>query len=302
MFLTLKRIFLTGWRNFTRDGGPSFATIFIILIPVFLISFLFVFKDISQVLVSFVEDKAEISVYFKENTKDEDILYLKGELSKIPEVKEVRFIPKEQALQNFIQRHSQNPTLMEALREIGKNPFLPSLSIKAQQLDQYQRIIDFFESSNFRDEIEKIDYYERRPIIEKIFSLTRRVRKISFILFGLMVILALLISFNTIRLSIIKQKEEIKIQKLVGASNWFIRGPFFVQGLISGILSSLICFLIFGLGFYFLEKRMENFLPEFHPFLYFEEKALVLFLIQFLTGILIGVFSSFLAIGKYLKV
>ncbi len=302
MFLTLKRIILAGWRNFIRDGGPSLATIFIILIPVGLISSILIFKEANKVLISSLQEKADFSVYFKENTKEEEILYLKGELSKIPEVKQVKYISKEEAFQNFIKRHGENKTLMEALREIGKNPFFASLNVKAWQANQYEEISKFFENSNFKDAIEKIDYYERKPLIDKIFSLTSNITKAGITLFVLMSVLALLITFNTIRLSILKQKEEIRIQKLVGASNWFIRGPFFVQGAISGILSAVICLLIFGLLFYFLDPRLKIFFPEFPLFLYFKAKIWILFLTQLLIGVIIGVSSSLLAIRKYLQV
>ena len=302
MLLTLKRIFLVGWRNFIRDGGPSIATIFVILIPVALISSLLIFKEANKVLISTLQEKADISVYFKEEAKEEEILYLKDELSKIPEVKEITYISKEEALQNFIQRHGEDPVLMEALREVGKNPFFASLNVKAWQASQYETISNFFNNSNFKDRIEKIDYYQRKSLIENIFSLTSNINKAGLSLFILMSILALLITFNTIRLSIIKQKEEIRIQKLVGASNWFIRGPFFVQGAISGILSAIICILIFGLVIYFLDPRLKNFFPELPLFLYFKTKIWVLFLIQLLIGTIIGIISSLLAIRKYLEV
>jgi len=302
IFLTLKRIFLAGWRNFLRDGGPSIATIFVILIPVALLSSLLIFKEANRVLISTLQEKADVSVYFKVETKEEEILYLKDELSKIPEVKEIKYISKEEALQNFIQRHGENQTLMEALREVGKNPFFASLSIKAWQASQYETISKFFDNSNFKDQIEKIDYYERKSLIENIFTLTSNINKAGITLFILMSILALLITFNTIRLSIIKQREEIRIQKLVGASNWFIRGPFFVQGAISGVLSALICILFFALLFYFLDPRLKNFFPEFPLLLYFKTQIWVLFLIQLLIGTTIGTISSLLAIRKYLEV
>ena len=301
MFLTLKRIILAGWRNFIRDGGPSLATIFIILIPVALLSSLLILKEAKRALIFSLQEKADFSVYFKEEAKEEEILYLKEEISKLPEVRQVKYISKEEALQNFIQKHGQNPSLMEALREVGKNPFFASLTIKAGEASQYEAILKFFENSHLKDSIAKIDYYEKKPLIEKIFSLTSNINKVGLIFFVLMSFLALLMTFNTIRLSIIKQKEEIKIQKLVGASNWFIRGPFFVQGIISGFLAGIICFLIFGLVSYFLDPKIKFFFPEFNLLLYFKSKILILLLIQIALGILIGVNSSLLAIRKYLK-
>lgn len=302
MLLTLKRIFSSGWRNFLRDGGPSIATVFVILIPVALISSLLIFKEADRIFVSTLQEKADISVYFKEDTKEEQILYLKDELSKIPEVKEIKYTSKEEALQKFIQRHGEDPNLMESLREVGKNPFFASLNIQAWQASQYEVISSFLEDSNFKDMIGKIDYSQRKSLIERIFSLTSTINKVGLILFVFMSILALLITFNTIRLSILNQREEIRVQKLVGASNWFIRGPFFVQGAISGILAAIICISLSALIFYFIDPGLQSFFPEFPLFNYFKNKFWVLLSIQLLTGIAIGTISSSLAIRKYLEV
>ncbi|KPJ56978.1 hypothetical protein AMJ49_02960 [Parcubacteria bacterium DG_74_2] len=302
MLLTLKRIFSSGWRNFLRDGGPSIATVFVILIPVALISSLLIFKEADRIFVSTLQEKADISVYFKEDTKEEQILYLKDELSKIPEVKEIKYTSKEEALQKFIQRHGEDPNLMESLREVGKNPFFASLNIQAWQASQYEVISSFLEDSNFKDAISKIDYSQRKSLIERIFSLTSTINKVGLILFLFMSILALLITFNTIRLSILNQREEIRVQKLVGASNWFIRGPFFVQGAISGILAAIICISLSALIFYLIDPGLQNFFPEFPLFNYFKNKFWVLLSIQLLTGIGIGTISSSLAIRKYLEV
>lgn len=300
--VTLKRVFVSGFKNLIRDGGPSMATIFIILIPVALISSLLILREANRVFIQTLQEKADVSVYFKEETKEEQIFSLKDEISKIPEVKEVKYFSKEQALQKFIERHGENPVLMEALREVGKNPFLASLAIVATKPEHYPKILNFLENSVFKDEIEKVDYFERKPLIEKIFSIAATANKVGISLFILMSILALLITFNTIRLSILNQSEEIKIQKLVGASNWFIRGPFFVQGAISGILAALISILLFALVFHFLDPKLQRFFPEFPLFDYFKNNFWQFFSIQILIGILIGTISSSLAIRKYLKV
>jgi cell division transport system permease protein len=302
MLVTLKRIFISGFKNLIRDGGPSIATCFIILIPVALISSFLILKEANRIFIQTLQERADISVYFKIKTEEEQILSLKDEISKIPEVKEVKYVSREEALQKFIEKHGENPALMEALREVGKNPFFASLAILAQKPDYYPKVLNFLENSIFKDEIEKIDYFDRKPLIERIFSITSTFNKIGISLFILTSILALLVTFNTIRLSILNQSEEIKIQKLVGASNWFVRGPFFVQGAISGILAAIICISLFALVFYFIDPKLQIFFPEFQLFDYFKENFWKLFLNQILIGILIGTISSFFAIKKHLEV
>lgn len=302
MFIALKRIFRLGWQNLFRDGGPTVATILVLSIPVALISSLLILKEANKVLISNIQEKADISIYFKEDASENDISKLEEEISKVPEVKEVKYISKEEALQRFKERHKDNPVLIEAIEEVGGNPFLASLNIKAFEASQYEAISGFLEKSEFKEIIGKVDYYQRKPLIDRIFSLTLVIEKTGISLFILMALVAVLVTFNTVRLSIFNQKEEIKIQKLVGASNWFVRGPFLVQGAISGILAALVSLSIFALGCWFLSPKIESFFfPEFNLFNYFKVNLLILFSIQLLVGISLGIVSSFIAIRKHLK-
>lgn len=302
MLITFKRILKLGWLNFTRDGVISVATIFILVMAIFLGSTLFLLKEVSQFLILALKEKIDISVYFKENSSQEDILKAKEEISKIPEVKKVEYISREMAFQNFVERHKDEPFLMEALKEVGGNPFLAALNIKASEVGQYEKIVQFLKNPSFEDLIEKIDYHQRKPIIERLFSLTSFGQKTGIFLSFTLMILAILVTFNTIRLAILNLAEEIKIQRIVGASNWFIRGPFLVQGAISGIFAALISFLIFNLVFWILTPKIEILFPGLNLFNLLTKNLKFLIPLQIFTGIGLGVISSLIAIRKYLKV
>jgi len=302
MFTLIKRILKSGWLSFSRDGGLAAATCFIVLIPIFLATSLFLLKDVSQFLISTIQEKADISVYFKESASEEDILKVEEEISKIPEVKNVKYVSKEEALESFVQRHKDEPVLMESLEEVGGNPFLAALNIKAFQANQYQAVANFFEAGTFENLIEKVDYYQRKPVIERIFALTSGMEKAGWISAIVLAIVAILVAFNTIRLAILNQKEEIKVQRLVGASNWFIRGPFLVQGAISGTLAAIICLLIFTLICWFLSPKIEILFSGLNIWRYFTSNFFTIILIQLVTGIGLGVISSTIAIRKYLRV
>lgn len=302
MFTLIKRIFKSGWLSFSRDGGLAAATCLIMLIPIFLVTSLFLLKDVSQFLISTVQEKADISVYFKESASEKDILKVEEEISKIPEVKNVKYVSKEEALESFVQRHKDDPILMESLEEVGGNPFLAALNIKAFQAQQYQAVANFFETGTFENLIEKVDYYQRKPVIERIFALTSGMEKAGWIIAIVLAIVAILVAFNTIRLAILNQKEEIKVQRLVGASNWFIRGPFLVQGTISGIFATIICLLIFTLICWFLSPKIEIVFSGLNIWRYFTGNFFTIVLIQLVAGIGLGVISSTIAIRKYLKV
>jgi len=305
MFTSIKRIFKSGWQSFSRDGDIAAANIFIMTMTILLATSLFLFKNISQILISAIREKADISVYFKTAAQEEDILNIQEELSKIPEVKDVEYVSKEKALEDFIQRHKDNQVLMGSLEEVGGNPFLAALNVRAFEASQYQAVVNFLDATLepvYQNLIEKVDYYQRKPVIERIFALTSGAGKVGIFLSIVLAIVAILVAFNTIRLAILNQAEEIKIQRLVGASNWFIRGPFLVQGAISGIISTLISLLIFALICWFLGPKIEFLFSGLNVWKFFTGNFFTIILIQLSTGILLGAISSSIAIRKYLKV
>jgi cell division transport system permease protein len=302
MFTSIRRIIRLGWQTFFRDGEIAVATIFILFLSVILMSSLFLFKDIGQFLISSIQDKVDISIYFKENTVEDEIFNIKEVITEFPEVKEVGYISSEEALEDFLSRHAKDPVLIESIDEVGKNPFLASLNITAWDPSQYERISSFLERAGFEDVIEKIDYYQRAPMIEKIASLNSTITKAGISFSIILIIVAIAVTFNTIRLSIYNSREEIKIQRLVGASNWFIRGPFLVQGAFCGFFAALISALVFAGFCWFLTPRITNFFFDIDLYGLFLENFQTLLIIQFVTGIGLGMISSVFAVRKYLEV
>lgn len=302
MFTSLKRIIRSSLISFKRQGTLTFATIFIMVMTISLIGFLFLFHQISQFLITQIQEKADFSIYFKQGVSEEDILKVKEEISKIPEVKNVAYVSHSEATKKLLERH---PELKESVRETEGILNLASLNISAWNASQYQAIADFLDEASktsFKNLIAKIDYPQRELIIEKIFKLTSGINRFLISLSLILGVVAVLVAFNQIRLAIYNLRREIAIQRLVGASNWFIRGPFLVQGIISGILATLISLLIFILVCWTLNPKIAVLFPELNIFQLFLNNFWNLVLIQLGTGIGLGVISSLIAIRKYLKV
>jgi len=299
MITQFKRTIKYGFKTITRDGEIFLTSVSILFIAISLISFLFIFRKTSQFLIFSLKEKADVSVYFKEEAPEDEILKIKEEISKNPEFK-VDFVSKEEALKEFERRHQRNPILMEALKEIGENPFLASLSIKAKEPSQYEEL--FFYLKEKEEIIEKIDYLERKPLIERIFSLSTNLEKGGILVSLILILISVFVVFNTTRLSIINFKEEISVQKLVGASNWFIRGPFLVQGIFAGILSASLSLLIVFLFCYFLSPKISILSEGLNLFEIFYSNLKTLILIQIFAGILLGTIPSLIAIRRFLKI
>ena len=258
-------------------------------------------KDVTKFIIENLQEKVDVSVYFKEDAPEEGILQIKDEIAKIPEVKSVEYISRVEALDRFIQRYKNNPVVIESLNEVG-NPLLSALNIKAWQANQYTAVTSFLENVPQKDLIEKVDYYQRKPVIDRIFSITAAINIIGISLFIILATIAVLVTFNQIRLSIYNSREEIGVQRLVGASNWFIRGPFLFQGVISGLFAAIATFFIFGLAVFLLSPKFAILFSGLNIFHSFLSGFWLFLLIQIFTGITLGVLSSIIAIRKYLEI
>jgi len=302
MSASLKRIIRSGWTGFRRNSGLSLATVFIMVMAISLVTSLFLLRETTNFLVTSLSEKVDMAVYFNEEPTTDEIDVIQKELSGLPQVKSLQYISKAEALVKFVARHQGEEVIMESLQEVGGNPLLASLNIKAFEATQYAAISSFLDSASFKNLISKVDYSEKKPAIDKMFSLTSTISHTGIVLSIILAIVAILIAFNTVRIAIYNSRDEIETMRLVGASNWFIRGPFLVQGMIGGVLAVLVTFFVFGIGLWFLSPKIDMVIPGLNLFAYFFGSFSVVIVLQLVAGIGLGACASWLAIRKYLKV
>lgn len=280
----------------------SLATVFIMVMAISLVTALFLLQKTTGYLVTSLSEKVDMAVYFDGEPSTDEIDIIQKELTSLPQVKSLRYISKEEALIKFINRHQGEEVIMESLQEVGGNPLLASLNIKAFEATQYAAISSFLDSASFKDLISKVDYNEKKPAIDKMFSLTSTISNTGIALSIVLAVVAVLIAFNTVRIAIYNSRDEIETMRLVGASNWFIRGPFLVQGIIGGLLAVLITFLVFGITLWFLSPKIDMVIPGLHLLAYFFGSFFVVIVLQLAAGIGLGACASLLAMRKHLKV
>lgn len=301
MPITLKRIVKSGMISFKRNGWLSAATIMIMSLVLFVLGLLVMTSALAQTVLSSLESKIDISIYFVPEAQEDDILAVKQEVETLPDVAEVTYISKQDALAIFREKHKNNALIAEALAEIGENPLTASLNIRAVNPADYSKISEFLAAKNYPI-VEKINYFENQLIIEQLNSVFSAVRGVGTLLILFFTALAILVAFNTIRLAIYTMREEIGIMRLVGASSWFIRGPFIVSGAIYGIISAIFTMAIFFPFAWAVSPKIATIVPEFNVFQYLVANMWQLILILSLTGMALGVISSIIAIRKYLRV
>ena len=211
------------------------------------------------------------------------------------------YISQEEALIKFKEQHKDNPILLQSLEELDINPLEASLNIKAQETSQYASINQFLEGVYYQDIIDKVNYMQNKEVIEKLNKIVMDVKTGGLALSFLLALIVFLVTFNAIRLAIYSSREEINVMRLVGASNWFIRGPFIIEGVLYGIIATIVTLVLLYPLFYFVSPKISSFLPIGDVFSYFQTNLLSFFLLLLGIGVILGGFSSFIAVRKYLK-
>lgn len=299
MFITFYRVLKTGFKNFFRNSWLSLATISIMVITLLIISSLVILNILADSALLSLQDKIDISVYFNLDTQEANILKVKNELLELPEIKEIEYVSREQALVIFRENNKDNPMLLESLEELDSNPLEATLNIKAKQANMYDAILSFV-NNRYLGIISKIEADQN--VIGRFNNITSILRKSGFILSTIFAILAILVIFNTIRLAIYTYKKEVEIMRLVGASNWYIRWPFIVEGVLYGVFGVWLCLGILYLGIRFISPKLMGFLPELNLLDYFHSHIWTIIGLQLAVGVGLGVASSVIAVRRYLKV
>ncbi|MDP2947334.1 MAG: permease-like cell division protein FtsX [Nanoarchaeota archaeon] len=298
---SFKRIIKWGLKNFWRNGWLSTATISIMVLTLLVITVLIMVNVIANGVLLNLEDKIDISVYFKPQTAEEDILRAKTQLESLAEVERIEYISQNDALINFKEKHKDNPVLLQSLDELENNPLEASLNIKARETSQYASINQFLESVHYKNLIDKVNYMQNKGVIEKLSKIIVDVKTFGLILSLGLAIIVFLVTFNAIRLAIYSSREEINVMRLVGASNWFIRGPFIIEGVMYGIIATIVTMILLYPTFYFVSPKISSFLPIEDIFSYFKANMFSLSLLLLMVSLVLGTFSSFIAVRKYLK-
>jgi len=252
-----------------------------------------------------IKNKVDVTVYFIPGAEEASIKKVEDSLSKLPEVKSITYTTAEEALSNFKDKHGNDYLTLQALDELSSNPLGASLNVKANDPSQYESIAKYFESDNSISKgaltiVDKIDYHQNKLIIDRLTSIINGAKSLGFIISFVLIIISIIITFNTIRLIIYMSRDEISVMKLVGAGSKYVKGPFIVSGILVGICSALLSIIIFIPISIWLGNHMTDFIG-INLYQYYKSNFLQLFVIMLLSGVILGSISSFFAINRYLR-
>lgn len=307
VFTNTRRIVKSGFINFWRNAVVSLSAIFVMTVALFVIGTTMIASVFLDSTMQSIKDKVDINVYFNADAPESDIFIMKRGIESLPEVKQVTYISRDQAIQNFKDRHQNDYLMTQALDELVDNPLGAILNIKAKDTAQYQAIAQHIKNEQEaagpgNNLVYNVNYSKNKVVIDKLTAITMGVERVSLAILLLLVAIAVVITFNTIRLAIYISREEIAIMRLVGANNTFVRGPFIVEGAMYGMVSAIVATALFYPVTLWLKGATSDFYGGIDLFYYYIANLNQIFLVLLGVGVVLGVFSSFLAVRRYLKV
>ena len=309
MFQTkLRRIFKAGFVNFWRNGVVSLASVLVVSATLFVVASLVLGSAVLDATLTQVRDKVDINVYMRSDATESDILSLKGTLEKLPEVAVVQYVSKDQALANFKKEHQNDTAILQSLDEIGGNPLRAILNIKAKNPSQYEAVSKFLEggtgilSPSGVSIVDKVNFQDNKLVIDRLTQIISSAHTLGYAVTVIFVLMAILVTFTTIRLAIYTAREEISVMRLVGASNNYVRGPFIVEGVLYGFFSSLLVMVFLYPLSLWIGQTTQNFFGGLNVLAYYSANFFELFLVLFAVGTFLGAISSWLAVRRYLNV
>lgn len=282
------------YTSFKRNIWMTLASIFTVVLSLFILGFFSIVILNLNKMADTLESQVQISVYLKDDLSQEEIDETKETLSKIEGLQDIKFITREEAMKNFKERLGDQQFLLDALDDT--NPLPDSFSLTVTSPQQVKTIAD---TAAALDSVESASYSQ--DIINHLFNLTHLIRLIGVALIILLTGAAIFIISNTIRLTVFARRKEIAIMKYVGATDWFIRWPFLLEGIclgfIGGGLATIFLYIVYNQVTQEIYEAMAFFplIPQ-HPFIDYISLAILV------AGIIIGALGSTISLKRFLKV
>ncbi|WP_054951250.1 permease-like cell division protein FtsX [Numidum massiliense] len=284
-----------GAKSFVRNGWMSVAAAGAVSVTLLILGVVLLLAMNVNYIVNSVENQVQVRVMLDLETKEAQAKTIESEMLAIPGVKHVEFVSKEEALEQ-LKTDMGDAKLLEGME--GKNPLPHAFIVKTSEPEQVEAVA---KKIKVIDGVNKAEY--GADYTGTLFSTTSVLRTVGIVFIVLLGVASVFLISNTIRLTILARRREIEIMKLVGATNWFIRWPFFIEGLFIGLIGAIIPTILLLIGYYNVSVDVMKSLQI--PFL----KLLPMYPTAYqVTGLLlaigafIGAAGSFLSMRRFLKI
>jgi cell division transport system permease protein len=305
--ITLSRIVRTGILNFFRNASLAIAAMAVMVVTLSIILFSIVGNATFSHTIEDITSKVDVSVFLKDEVTSEQTQDLIAKIKKRPDVKEVEYLNKAQAQKSFAEQVAENPKIVASTAE-ADNPIPATLHIKPYDLNQAQEITNFLnrpENKKLQGKDSPSYNGKKKEAIDNISRSASAMQRMGVAAVLLFAVVSVLIIFNTIQMAIFNRRDEISIMRLLGASTWFIRGPFIVESIIYGLASGVISIVLINSAFFASSATLKasslGILDVSFAQKFFQQHFFQFLTLQLGAGIIIGAASSFIATRRYLK-
>ena len=277
-----------------RNNWMSVASIGTVAVSLFIFGmFLMMVMNMNK-LAENMESQVQINVYLLDKVDREQARDIEKDLKEIEGVESVGFVTKDEAMERFKDRLGDQKTLLDALDET--NPLPDSFEVTVTNPDLVKTAAE---------KMEKIDGVEcakyGQDVMEHLFEITRLLRIFGFTLMLVLAFATLFIISNTIRLTVFARRKEIAIMKYVGATDWFIRWPFVMEGMVLGLFGSIIAAMVLRTAYTAMAEKVYETLA-FFPLIPEQPFLTYITIIVVISGMVVGAIGSAVSIKKFLKV
>lgn len=294
---SFKYNFVESFKNIYRNGIMSVASMSSVAAALIILGLVYVLiVNLNSITMGAQEQYDSIQVYIVDGLSDQEVTAIGESIKKLDSVKSVRYETKDEALKKMQASWQENAYLLDGLED---NPLPNAFEVRFSKLSVVPTIAEQIKAMNG---VEDVKYY--RDIIEKMTNITKMIRNLGLVIIFALLFLSTFIINNTIKLAVNARRREINIMKYVGATNWFVRWPFFIEGTVLGLLGAMVALVIVGFLYQYVYGIMTQ---QFYALIaaYIVSPRIIffdLFLIFVIIGMGIGALGSLMSMRKYLNV
>ncbi|MBI2483065.1 hypothetical protein HYV74_02695 [Candidatus Uhrbacteria bacterium] len=304
MLTTPLRLLKFALQDFGRNIWLTTTTVVILTLTLLSVHVLLAVNVAGQIALHALESRVDLRVQFRSSIAESEVDATRIDLEQREEVASVEHRSRAQVLAEFRELHRGNADVLAALDELGENPFGPELRMQLRRPEDFPALARLFEEPAFAGRVAATSASDGRVLVERLTVVTDRVRLVGMVMSALSFAVTLLIIINAMRIATYARREEVGIMKLVGATNWFVRTPFLIMGVLASALATGLAYGITTLVLRVIAPTLRELLGPrgVDMVLFFRDHAGVIVGAEILSLSLLTVFISALALRRYLRV
>ncbi len=297
------RIVRFALQDMFRNFSLSFMTVLILILLLLSVNTMIAVRVLTGEAITAVKQQIDVSIYFKPTATDTQVSEVRAFVDAFPEVTKTTFLNKDETLEKFRELYQANPAILSSLEELGENPLGATLIVKTREPQDYDKVMSALSLPEYDKVIDAKTFGDTQAAISKIQQVTNQIERFTFgltVLFGL---ISFIIIFNTVRVAIYTQRVEISIKKLVGATNWYVRGPYVVESVFFSLIALVASYGLVRLVLRYAEPYLTAVFNRSGILTnYLSAHIIELAAWQLGAVVILTVGTSYLAMRRYLKV